>query len=1256
MNGSDKTLIFKVDQYQVIEENQVRTIKINFLEPYKINQEYSGVYLPLNLIEQNTPSSSSNWLTDDNITFILRNQKYEASVTKDKEENIYLGNIIGARTDLTNLNNLNELAKKHEKKQTNLKEIKPLQDFSQQIEVEISRYTILPLALGQHPNNHWGMLVLEKEIQGTKINKVYWTSAKNNLSEEVSQVKALVAFLTSAEIADNIDITTLDGEKQVREEDSGIYLCLYIKEILEYQTRTKKAFGEPLALTRNYEFYGTPSSPETEETKPKKQTKTIGDWSKSGEITNEEYLYLLGSMDIWITAQYTLEELKNKFNEIKKNKNSESEKSESEESSSDDESGSEDGQDGTASRDPLAEQEPLPPLFSTPPLSPLPSRPSTPVLTLKADWNQILQEIYNFFNINWTRTLEEIQNKAQQILDTYGDPLAGLDLNGANPTELTPSKIGQDAIAKTELETIKGLGERFSKYTVLKAGMDGNCYLNSFSILLSGEDYKWAVPLRVKLCLELMSNKKLSLGFTDQEKAAWITDKMLRDKGVEDYPNDPNIVFPLAKDKTYMPLDDLSYFAYFLHRPVVLIYPAQGVATNNPDAIQSGGFLWTKYPSVDLEGLNIWFKEPFFIYRLKDIQHYVPLVRPQDHKEGIISFKLKEYEFDDGSPTENPPYDSRKIELTAHGTFKNDFVFDTSVLDNLSKIIIYLGENNDWTANRYQNLKDKFTGGASKIGKNIYISIVNTDSNIKIENNELRITSNIFEDIEIEKTTDLNLLVIKLTFTEPLRVENDVEENLLFTLDTNQEFKSEGLGADMLLDNGTITHKIVLPATDEDEAKNIASNFTNKGDSKIITYTIEGTAEVLESYDLMGSNINTLKLNKGVTITPSLRDKAFPKPNDLETKRELIIKEISNKMDKYGKHILFIDPLFNKFAGDYNEEYATGKPGKGHWGNDRPDTWLEFINQAKDEAELKITGDSIFYALGEFFINYFLGDEGFGEIDAERLKTYLADHNEDTKVNSLFTRNNIEPRINKLLKAKKNDIWEVFFEARKISDKNTILIDVVFKDINKKEFYKLDDISDTNTFDIKKIPFELENELGDKTLKRVYFDNLNSSKEEEIRNQGTPPNDDFRAFWSIKGSATYDEGLSALHFIKPDNLEYKVSLVMEPKEVNFTVLRRLILKTNYVSYEVQPFDMFTDKTNSFKVNIKTISFLINKYKENDIFLEKWIDNSANKMFSFRYKQAQAELAALNNEELVFSDVLKVENLATNEEFIPAKIA
>ncbi|RHZ36611.1 hypothetical protein [endosymbiont GvMRE of Glomus versiforme] len=1223
MNDSDKTLIFKVDQYQVIEENRVRIIKINFLEPYKINQEYSGIYLPFNLIEQNNLNSSSDWLTDDNVAFILRNQKYEANVTKDKEENIYLGNIIGVRTDLTNINNLNELAKKQ--KQTNSKEIKPLQDFSQQIEAGTSKYTILPLALGQYPNNHWGMLVLEKEIQGTKINKVYWTSAKNNLSEEVLQVKALVAFLTSAEIADNIDIVTLDGEKQAREEDSGIYLCLYIKEILEYQTRTKKAIGEPLSLTRNYEFYETPPSSETEETKPKKQTKTIGDWNKSGEITNEEYLYLLTSSDIWITVQYTLEELKNKFNEIKKIKNSESE-----------------GE-------------------KTPPLSPSlpPSRPSTPILPLKADWNQILQEIYNFFNINWTRDLTEIQNKAQQILDTYGDPLKDLELAGANQTELTPQKIGQDTTAKTELKTIKGLGERFSKYTVLKAGMDGNCYLNSFSILLSGEDYKWAVPLRVKLCLELMTNEKLSLGFTDQEKATWITDKMLRDKGVEDYPNDPNIVFPLAKDKTYMPLDDLSYFAYFLHRPVVLIYPAQGAAENNPDAIQSGGFLWTKYPSVDLEDLDIRFEEPFFIYRLKDIQHYVPLVRPQDHEEGIISFQLKEYEFDDGSPTENPPYDSRSIDLTAYGAFnKNGFspkIDNKLDLVNVSMITVWLDKNNDWIANRYQNLKDKFIQGASKIGRNIQISIIKDNFAIKNIGGdiwELSIRADAFEDIEIEKTTEPNLLAIKLTFTEPLTVENDVEENLLFTLDTNQEFKAEGLGADMLL-TGDPTHKIAVPAKDEAEARDIASNFTKKGD-KIITYTIEGTAEVLESYDLMGSNVNTLKLNKGATITPSLKDKAFPKPNDLETKRELIIKEISSKMDKYGKHILFIDPLFNKFAGDYNEEYATGKPGKGHWGGDRGETWQEFIGQAKDETELKMTGDSIFYALGEFFINYFLGDEGFGETDAERLKTYLADHKEDTKVNSLFTRSNIKPRIDNLLKAKKDDIWEVFFEARKISDKNTILIDVVYKDINKKEFYKLDDISDTDTFNIEKMPFELENKLGDKTLKRVYFDNLNSSKEEEVRNQGTPPNDDFRVFWSIKGSATYDEGLSALHFIKPDNLEYKVSLVMEPKEVNFTVLQRLILKTNYVSYQVQPFDMFTDKTNSFKVNIKTISFLINKYKENDTSLEKWIDNSANKMFSFRYKQTQAELAALNDEELVFSDVLKVENLATNEEFTPAK--
>src|SRR5579862_1163097 len=139
----NKTLTFKVEQYQILETDhfdrfynpiKVKIIKVHFLEPYKFNPksktepEYSGIYLPLNLVEQTT-STPSNYLTDDNVAFILKNQAYETNITKDSAENIYLGNIIGVRADLTNLNHLNDLAKKAEKGKTNLEENKQLNEF-----------------------------------------------------------------------------------------------------------------------------------------------------------------------------------------------------------------------------------------------------------------------------------------------------------------------------------------------------------------------------------------------------------------------------------------------------------------------------------------------------------------------------------------------------------------------------------------------------------------------------------------------------------------------------------------------------------------------------------------------------------------------------------------------------------------------------------------------------------------------------------------------------------------------------------------------------------------------------------------------------------------------------------------------------------------------------------------------------------------------------------------------------------------------
>ena len=61
-----------------------------------------------------------------------------------------------------------------------------------------------------------------------------------------------------------------------------------------------------------------------------------------------------------------------------------------------------------------------------------------------------------------------------------------------------------------ELDKIPNDNDAFPyrDYVQLSAAGDGNCFLNSFSVFLTGKerDTSLALPLRVKFCLEFMTN------------------------------------------------------------------------------------------------------------------------------------------------------------------------------------------------------------------------------------------------------------------------------------------------------------------------------------------------------------------------------------------------------------------------------------------------------------------------------------------------------------------------------------------------------------------------------------------------------------------------------------------------------------------------------------------------------------------------------------------------------------------------------
>jgi hypothetical protein len=94
----------------------------------------------------------------------------------------------------------------------------------------------------------------------------------------------------------------------------------------------------------------------------------------------------------------------------------------------------------------------------------------------------------------------------------------GVDLKGAPKSILTKLSNGK-------IEALSQLNHdhkvyKYKDYVTLSSVGDGNCFLNSFSVLLTGreKDISLALPLRVKLCLSLMSEPDIFFGKQENEK------------------------------------------------------------------------------------------------------------------------------------------------------------------------------------------------------------------------------------------------------------------------------------------------------------------------------------------------------------------------------------------------------------------------------------------------------------------------------------------------------------------------------------------------------------------------------------------------------------------------------------------------------------------------------------------------------------------------------------------------------------------
>ncbi|CAI2192554.1 16667_t:CDS:10, partial [Funneliformis geosporum] len=139
-----------------------------------------------------------------------------------------------------------------------------------------------------------------------------------------------------------------------------------------------------------------------------------------------------------------------------------------------------------------------------------------------------------------------------------------LDLKGASMEDLKKIPSGGKIPG---LDKISSDNDAFpyKDYVQLSAVGDGNCFLNSFSVLLTGKerDTSLALPLRVKLCLEFMANPDKFAGGNETQQLDELKEKL-------------NGSYGFAKNGNYTQKDVISaknIEDLFTGTPLTLDYP-----------------------------------------------------------------------------------------------------------------------------------------------------------------------------------------------------------------------------------------------------------------------------------------------------------------------------------------------------------------------------------------------------------------------------------------------------------------------------------------------------------------------------------------------------------------------------------------------------------------------------------------------------------------------------------------------------------
>ncbi|WP_147411605.1 hypothetical protein [endosymbiont GvMRE of Glomus versiforme] len=181
----------------------------------------------------------------------------------------------------------------------------------------------------------------------------------------------------------------------------------------------------------------------------------------------------------------------------------------------------------------------------------------------RKEWKTVLYEIENFLGNN-PKSLQEIK---EWILKKEYQPLEGIDLRGIEIDRLrlqTNYGVISGLVNLTTSGSLEdfNLAKKYKDYVKLSVAADGNCFLHTFSMFLTGEsNVDITIRLRVALCLEIMDNAEIYFKSQLNENDEEIINDLKNTIRQEE----------ITQNRKWLSSEIIKYLASVLKRPLVSI-------------------------------------------------------------------------------------------------------------------------------------------------------------------------------------------------------------------------------------------------------------------------------------------------------------------------------------------------------------------------------------------------------------------------------------------------------------------------------------------------------------------------------------------------------------------------------------------------------------------------------------------------------------------------------------------------------------